>query len=152
MRIKFNILAVLVVVTALSGITLAQGVPGHKETILKTYTVTGKCTGFASGDYFYADIESPKIKDVPIFINDGALQYFLAANVNKKGVFTLQKVKSYLESAGGYTDIDRVVSARFRRETYKQWWKAELKKHSQGELDKQFGPVVDKLTKHPGVP
>jgi|GEM_PF-2167949 len=120
-----------------------------KDVILKTETVTGKFVGFETGDYVHALITPKKGETFSVFIRGYGLDYFLAVNANKTGLFTIQTAKTYIEEAGGVIEIDRVTSAKFGKTTFAGWWKATRKSMTPAQIDKKYEPLVRKLTKGP---
>lgn len=118
-----------------------------KDVILSTQKVTGKFVGFETGDYVHALIAPKKGEEMSVFIHGYGLDYFLAVNANKTGVFTIQTVKSYVEEAGGVIELDRVTSATFGKTTFASWWKATRKSMTPAQIDKKYQPLVQKLNK-----
>lgn len=118
-----------------------------KDVVLSTRSVTGKLTGFETGDYVHAIIVPKKGEEVSAYLHGYGLEYFLAVYANKPGVFTVQTVKSYIEEAGGVIEIDRITSAKFGKVTFASWWKATRKAMTADQIDKKCQQLVRKLNK-----
>lgn len=118
----------------------------HPDKIKKTKYVTGKLAGFEQGDYIHALVKPAKGEDLSFFIGGPeSLSFFLAAHQGQQVKITYQEVSSWIEEAGGYTDIERVTAARTTAGlTHTAWWAAERKKSSMSKLRAKYEALIQK--------
>ena len=117
------------------------------DVVLGTRTVKGQFVGFEWGDYPHAIIKDAKGKETDYFFGADGIDFYLCTRAKKPGIFTIQKVKTYIQEAGGWEIVDQVSKAKIGSPDSKAWWKAESKAHSQEWLFKKYQPLVDKLTR-----
>jgi hypothetical protein len=117
----------------------------RKEVVKSTRVIRGTVVGFIGGDEVFADLKDSRGKSAPYYMKPDALAFYLAANVKRAGRFTVQKVTYFDEEAQGKITVDRIVEARFGTETFRAWWKVQLRNASEADLDKKWEPVVDGL-------
>ncbi|MBS1720328.1 MAG: hypothetical protein JST35_07775 [Armatimonadetes bacterium] len=126
---------------------LAAAISVHaQDKVLKTRTVKGSLVKFETGDYLHAIIKTGKTKTESFFLAKPGLEYFLALNAKKPGVFTIEHARTKIEEAGGMVDIDRISDAKFGKLTYKAWYAATRKKMTPEQMDKTYGPLIGKLS------
>jgi hypothetical protein len=120
--------------------------PG-KDVIRSTRTVKGQFVAFEWGDYPHAIIKDAKGKETDYFFGADGIDFYLCTRAKKPGVFTIQKVNTYIQEAGGWQIIDRMSNAKIGAQDCKSWWKQESKAHTQEWIFKKYQPLVDKLTR-----
>ncbi|MEO6391547.1 MAG: hypothetical protein ABIP75_06820 [Pyrinomonadaceae bacterium] len=118
----------------------------HPDKIKKTKYVTGKLAGFEQGDYIHAIVKPAKGENLSFFIGGPeSISFFLAAHQGQQVRITYQEVRSWIEEAGGYTDIERISAVRTTAGlTHTAWWAAERKKSSLKKLRAKYGDLLQK--------
>ena len=119
----------------------------HPDKIKATKHLTGKLAGFEVGDYTHSIVKPARGEQQSFFIGGGeGLLYFLVAHQGELANITYQQVKSWIEEAGGYTDIERISAASVGGTTSTAWWAAERKKSSLAKLRKKYDALLEKAT------
>lgn len=121
----------------------------NRDKVVATKSASGTLKGFEVGDYMHAVIKLTNGSEASYFIGQPGLDYFLAEHKDKPLVLTYQIVDSYIPEAGGSQRIERLSGARAGALTYAAWWKKQRAKHSFEQLEKKYGPVVEKLRLNP---
>ena len=120
-----------------------------RDRVIATKTITGTLKGFEVGDYVHAVIKLPNDKENSYYIGGQGADYFMALHKDEQLVITYQIVDSYIPEAGGKTRIERIKSVRAGKLTSDAWWKKLRAKNSFDQLDKRYGPLVEKLRLNP---
>lgn len=120
----------------------------HPDKIKSTKYLTGKMVGFEVGDYTHALIKPATGAQQSFFIGaPESLLYFLVAHKGETVKVTYQEVSSWIEEAGGYTDIERITAAQTTGgQTHSAWWTAEKKKSSVSALRRKYDALLQKAT------
>lgn len=141
MKIVATVLALAFVCTPALG---QQTKKTPKDKVRAIKTVTGTTVGFQTGDYQHVQIRKSNGKRQSFFLGKPGLDYFLALNKARSVVFRYQIVDSYIPESGGVMRIERLVSARVGSQAFEQWWRELKQKYSIDEIDKRYGPLVEK--------
>lgn len=115
-----------------------------KDKIRAVKTIGGRTLGFETGDYQHVQIRLANGKRRSFFLGKPGLDYFLATNKSRPIQFTYQVVDSYIPESGGVMRIERLVSAKVGALTFESWWRQLTSKHTLDEIDKRYGPLVQK--------
>lgn len=118
----------------------------HPDRVKATKSATGKLAGFEQGDYMHAILKPARGESMSFFVGPTeALLYFLVAHQGQEVKVTYQEVSSWIEEAGGYTDIERVSAARTTAGmTHTTWWANERKKSSVATLRRKYDALLQK--------
>jgi hypothetical protein len=141
----FVLIAALFVLTLSTASVNAQR---HPDRIKATKHLTGKLAGFEVGDYTHALVKPVSGENQSFFVGGGeSLLYFLVAHQGDTVKITYQEVSSWIEEAGGYTDIERITAAQTTGgQTHTAWWAAERKTSSLTKLRKKYDALLEKAT------
>ena len=96
------------------------------------------------GDYQHVDIRRTNGRRKSFFIFKGGLDYFLASHKNSLVTYTYEVADVNIPENGGRTRVERLVGARIGNLDFDSWWKRERASSSMEELDKKYGPLVEK--------
>lgn len=123
----------------------------HPDRVKATKSATGKLAGFEQGDYMHAILKPARGESMSFFVGQPeSLLYFLVAQQGQEVRITYQEVSSWIEEAGGYTDIERVTAARTTGGlTHTAWWAAERKKSSVAALRRKYDALLQKAVVTP---
>jgi hypothetical protein len=135
----------LLLVFGLTALTVSA--QKHPDKIKASKHLTGKLAGFEVGDYTHAIVKPAHGEQQSFFIGGGeGLLYFLVAHQGEQANITYQEVKSWIEEAGGYTDIERISAASVGGTSSTAWWAAERKKSTLAKLRKKYDAMLEKAT------
>jgi hypothetical protein len=120
----------------------------HPDRVKATKHLTGKLVGFEVGDYTHALVKPASGENQSFFVGGSeSLLYFLVAHQGEMVKITYQEVSSWIEEAGGYTDIERITAAQTTGgQTHTAWWAAERKKSSLAKLRQKYDALLQKAT------
>jgi hypothetical protein len=123
----------------------------HPDKVKATKYLTGKLAGFEVGDYTHAIVKPAKGESMSFFIGKGeGLLYFLVAHQGETVTVTYHELSSWIEEAGGYTDIERIASAKTASgQTDTAWWSAERRGSSVTKLRAKYDALLSKATVNP---
>jgi hypothetical protein len=120
------------------------------DKVKATKSIKGQFVGFEVGDYMHAVIKKENGEQDSFFIGQSeGIPYFLVTHKDQPLEITYQVVDSYIEEAGGYQTIERIVSVKAGDMTDKQWWKQERAGSSVSKLRKKYDAMVDKARLNP---
>lgn len=123
---------------------------GHPDKVKATKTMNGQFVGFEVGDYMHALIKKEDGQEDSFFIGRSeSIPYFLVTHKGQPLEITYQIVDSYIEEAGGYQTIERIIAVKAGSLTDKAWWKQEKAGSSVSKLRKKYDPMVDKARINP---
>ena len=138
---KRKTFATLLLILFVSSLAIAQKKSGEK--VISTKTIQGRTIGFQTGDYQHVDIRRTNGRRKSFFVWKAGLDYFLAVHKNSLVTYSYEVADVNLPEAGPIR-LERIVSARVGNMTFEKWWKKERAAGSVEELDKKYGPLVDK--------
>jgi hypothetical protein len=120
----------------------------HPDKIKATKKLNGKLAGFEMGDYTHAIVKPATGENMSFFVGrPESLLYFLVAHQGETVKVTYQELSSWIEEAGGYTDIERISAAQTDGgQTHTAWWAAQRKKSSLASLRKKYDALLTKAT------
>jgi hypothetical protein len=121
MRSARLLAALLALAPVLPPAAQARLTPG--ERVLRTQTVTGRFTGWETGDYVWARIAVPHRRDeLRGMPGSSPIEFFLEANRGRDVTVEIATVRMNIPEAGGWTNLPRITAARNADGSAQQWW------------------------------
>lgn len=118
----------------------------HPDRVKETKVMKGYIMGFIVGDFYHVVIKNEKGKKSTFFLGGPeSVGFFLTLQKGKLLDLTVEKVETYLEPAGGYETIERLVAVRSGTLTNDAWWKSELKKAKEEKLVRSYVAKMDEM-------
>jgi hypothetical protein len=117
----------------------------QQERVIRKSEFQGRLVSLQWGDYLHANFVDKTKRKKSFFIFVQGLDYFLAANQGKSVKVIYEVVDSFIPEAGSVHRIERIVDVEAGAERYLAWWPSTMKKMSQTDIEKKFGPLVEKV-------